>query len=35
MVSYLDDVELTSNIEKAEAEIKQLEHLILVSLKYI
>ena len=34
MVSYLDDLELNSNIEKAEAEVKQLEHLILVSLKY-
>ena len=34
MVSYLDDLELRSNIEKTQDEIKRLEHLILVSLKY-
>ena len=34
MVSYLDDLELGSNVEKAQEEIRRLEHLILVSLKY-
>ena len=34
MVSYLDDLELRSNVEKTQDEIKRLEHLILVSLKY-
>ena len=34
MVSYLDDSEPESNIEKAQVDINRLEHLILVSLKY-